>query len=233
MAAMKITIVIPAFNEEENLKHLLPYLREYSAGYVDEIIVSDGGSSDATAKVAARLGATVVVSPKKGRAAQMNFGAAHAGAEIIYFLHADSYPPKNFDFDIISAINKGAVGGCFLLSFDDKSRLLKLYSVFTALKSAYVRFGDQSLFVKCDVFSAIGGFREDHIVMEDQEIVHRLKDAGNFELIQKQVITSARKYRENGIVRLQAIFSIIYFLYYSGASQQTLVHIYKSLIRTD
>ncbi|MCC5940533.1 MAG: TIGR04283 family arsenosugar biosynthesis glycosyltransferase [Balneolaceae bacterium] len=230
---MKISIIIPAYNEEKNLQKLLPYLQANSSGYVKEIIVVDGGSSDNTLMISKNLGALALNSPQKGRAAQMNYGAKHASADVLYFLHADSYPPKNFDRLIIFSIQNRTVAGCFLLRFDDDHPLLKFYSLFTALRTPYVRFGDQSLFVRRDVFEGIGGFRENLIVMEDQEIIHRLKRKGGFKLIDEQVKTSAKKYRENGVIRLQFIFSVIYLFYYAGASQETLIHIYKNLIRTD
>lgn len=230
---MKVSVIIPAYNEEKNLGRLIPYLQANSQSFVKEILVADGGSSDKTVEVSKKLGARVLKSPQKGRAAQMNFGAEESIGEILYFLHADSFPPKNFDRMIVSSIKNRNVAGCFLLQFDDDHPLLRFYSVFTALKTAYVRFGDQSLFVRRDIFNEIDGFKENLIVMEDQEIVHRLIKKGEFELIKKSVTTSAEKYRTNGVVRLQCIFSAIYFFYYLGASQNTLVHIYKNLIRTD
>ena len=230
---MKVSVIIPAYNEEKNLGRLIPYLQANSQSFVKEILVADGGSSDKTVEVSKKLGARVLKSPQKGRAAQMNFGAEESIGEILYFLHADSFPPKNFDRMIVSSIKNRNVAGCFLLQFDDDHPLLRFYSVFTALKTAYVRFGDQSLFVRRDIFNEIDGFKENLIVMEDQEIVHRLIKKGEFELIKKSVTTSAEKYRTNGVVRLQCIFSAIYFFYYFGASQKTLVHLYKNLIRTD
>lgn len=230
---MKISIIIPAFNEEYNLNKLLPRLQQHGTGIVKEIIVVDGGSSDKTVEIADQFGAVALLSPKKGRAAQMNFGAKHASAEILYFLHADTFPPENFGDLIQASIKKKCVAGSFKLNFDDDHLLLKLYASFTSMRSILVRFGDQSLFVNRKIFAQSGGFNENLIVMEDQEIFCRLKKFGRLDIIKAPVVTSAQKYRENGVIRLQFIFTVIFLLYYAGASQKTLVHIYKNLIRTD
>lgn len=230
---MKISIVIPAFNEENNLCKLLPWLQEHSAGIVKEVIVVDGGSSDKTLKIAEQYGAVALLSPKKGRAAQMNFGAKNASSEILYFLHADTFPPENFADLILASIKKKCAAGSFKLNFDDGHPLLKFYASFTSMRSILVRFGDQSLFVRKEIFEQSGGFNENLIVMEDQDIFWRLKKLGRLAIIKTPVVTSAQKYRENGVIRLQFIFTLIFLLYYAGASQKTLVHLYKNLIRTD
>ncbi|MEO8713052.1 MAG: hypothetical protein ABI405_13055, partial [Parafilimonas sp.] len=102
---------------------------------------------------------------------------------------------------------------------------------FTRFNVNAVRFGDQSLFVTKEVFKKCGGFREDFYMMEDQEIIHRIKKYGKFIVMNDAVITSARKYLQNGIYRLQSIFFRIWFLYYMGYSQQYLLELHKRLIR--
>ena len=225
-----ISIIIPALNEEANLKKLLPYLRENNAGYVKEIIVVDGGSHDDTVRTAREFGAECIRSAK-GRSRQMNAGAKAASSEVFYFLHADTLPPRNFDADIIQYTKTGIDSGCFTLRFDDAHPLLSFYSYFTKFSSTLLRFGDQSLFVKKELFEKIGGFDESLIVMEDQKIVRECKKQGNFKLIQKPVITSAEKYRMNGAVKLQFVFSLIWLLYYLGVSQERLKTIYNRMIK--
>ena len=227
-----ISIIIPALNEEANLKKLLPYLRENNAGYVKEIIVVDGGSRDDTVQTARTLGAKCVDSPK-GRSLQMNSGATSASTGIFYFLHADTFPPRHFDADIIQLIRKGIDSGCFTLRFDDAHPLLSFYSYFTRFSSTLLRFGDQSLFVKKELFEKIGGFDESLIVMEDQKIVRECKKQGTFKLIQKPVITSAAKYHKNGVIKLQFVFTLIWLLYYLGVSQARLKTIYNRMIKVD
>lgn len=229
----KISIIIPVLNEERQIGELIRYLNKSGADYISEIIISDGGSTDQTIKIAKQLGAVVLNAPGRGRALQMNAGAEVATSEILYFLHADSLPPPNFCLEIVEAIQKNADAGSFTLRFDTPNSVLKLYSLFTHLPITAVRFGDQSLFVKKNLFEFVGGFRNDLIVMEDQQIVRDLKRYGEFVLINKPVITSARKYRVIGALKLQFIFTIIWAGYYLGAHQNTLHHIYKSFIRTE
>lgn len=230
---MDISIIIPVLNEEKQIGELIRYLNKFGKDCISEIIISDGGSTDQTLKIAAELGAVVLNAPEKGRAIQMNAGAEVASSQIFYFLHADTLPHPNFCLEIAEAIKNGADAGSFTLRFDTRNPILKLYSLFTHLPFTAVRFGDQSLFVKRDLFKIVGGFRNNLIVMEDQQIVRDLKRKGVFVLINKSVITSARKYRFIGVIKLQLIFTIIWVGYYLGAHQNTLQHIYKSFIRTE
>lgn len=229
----EISVVIPVLNEEKKIGELIRYLTKHGGESISEIIISDGGSTDQTVKIAEELGVTVLNSPVGGRAPQMNAGAETASSQILYFLHADSFPPPNFCIEIAEAIKKGADAGSFTLRFDAPSPILKLYSLFTHLPITAVRFGDQSLFVKKSLFNRVGGFKNELIVMEDQQIVRDLKRHGEFVLIHKPVVTSARKYQSVGALKLQFIFTVIWAGYYLGANQNTLRHIYQSLIRTE
>ncbi|MEO6819726.1 MAG: glycosyltransferase, partial [Ginsengibacter sp.] len=118
-----ISIIIPTFNEEKNIEKLVSYLKEHGEDLISDIIVSDGGSSDLTISEAARAGASVFTSPQKGRAAQMNFGASLSKGTILYFVHADTFPPLNFADDILKAIAKGYDFGRFRTRFDSSSFL--------------------------------------------------------------------------------------------------------------
>lgn len=231
MSKNRISIVIPAYNEEANIGNLIQCIRKREAGFISEIIIADGGSSDNTRSIAKELGAIVLYCKKKGRAAQMNEGASIASGPILYFLHADTIPPVNFDEMIVNAIKNGAGAGCFRLSFDDDHPLLKFYSWFTKFRFTIVRFGDQSLFSTKKLFKKINGFDESLIVMEDQEIVRLMKREKPFKIVNKKVKTSARKYRKNGVIKLQLVFTIILIGYYLGAKQSTLVHLYETLVK--
>ncbi len=223
---MNISVIIPTYNEADVIGETIGKARSYGGDDVSEIIVVDGGSSDATLKEARQAGATTIESPQKGRAAQMNAGAGHAGCDLLYFLHADSHPPPRYAAEILQAVEAGRDAGCFRLSFDDRHWLLRFYAWFTRFDIDLFRFGDQSLFMTRTAFFEIGGFREDHIVMEDQEIVRRVKRSFSFDILDAAVTTSARKYREVGIIRLQLVFGLIWSLYYLGIEQEQLVSVY-------
>lgn len=227
-----ISIIIPTYNEEENIAETIMEInkRDYE-NLISEIIVSDGQGTDTTVLTASKAGAMVVVCEKKGRAAQMNYGASIAKEEILYFLHADSIPPPNFTKNIVDAFEKNYAAGCFRLAFDYEHWFLKANCWFTRFDVNAVRFGDQSLFVTKKVFRECGGFEESLLLMEDQEIIHRIKKYGRFTVMNGAAITSARKYLDNGIYRMQAIFFRIWFLYYLGYSQEYLLKLHKRLIR--
>ena len=229
-----VSIIIPTYNEAPGIGALLAYLRQATADEPDlEIIVVDGGSTDDTWGLARRAGAAVVRSPRKGRAAQLNYGASQASGDILYFLHADSYPPPGFLADLRRARRQGYGSGCYRLAFDHGHWFLRFSAWCTRLPLLLVRFGDQSLFVQRELFTQISGFREDLLLMEDQEIVQRLQAHGPFQIMPRAVITSARKYLDNGVYRLQAAFTLLAGLYWLGVSQPRLVGLYRRLIRQD
>jgi len=227
-----ISVIIPTYNEQQNISAIINYLKELRANqYVSEIIVVDGGSTDNTFKLAQEAGARAIKSEKKGRAFQMNCGAYLAEGEVLYFLHADSYPPENFSSEIIKAMKAGFKSGCFRMAFDHPHWFLRANAWFTRFNINWIRFGDQSLFVTKPVFVAAGGFNPNLIIMEDQEIVGRLQKYGKFKVIPATIITSARKYLKNGVYRLQAIFFLLCILYQLGLSQKILTRFYQKLIK--
>ncbi len=215
-----ISVIIPTFNEGEQIGKTIGSLRKNAdVRYLTEIIVVDGGSTDHTLSEAAKAGAKVISSHKKGRAIQMNTGAARALGKVLYFLHADTVPPPDFTTAIVQAIQAGAGSGCFRLTFDYPHWFLRANCWFTRFNVNYFRFGDQSLFVRATTFQRSGGFRPDYLVLEDQEIIRRLKKLGSFRVIPQPVITSARKYLQNGIYKTQGIFYLIYAMYCFGFKQ--------------
>lgn len=224
-----ISIIIPAYNEGQQIAETINKTHAANGQFPVEIIVADGGSTDDTLEIASKCAITIS-SEIKGRAVQMNKGASIATGDILYFLHADSIPPNNFTTYIKEAVDKGFGSGCFRLSFDHSHWFLKANSWLTRFNVNAVRFGDQSLFVTKDIFEKSGGFREDLLMMEDQEIIHRIKKYGKFTVMHAEIKTSARKYLDNGIYRLQAIFFRIWILYYLGYSQERLLKLHRKLI---
>ncbi|TDN38461.1 glycosyltransferase [Hymenobacter sp. UV11] len=229
-AAPAISLIIPTFNEAATIGPLLAYLRA-EIDDSTELVVVDGGSTDPTPRLAAEAGARVLASTRKGRAAQLNYGAAQASGDILYFLHADSHPPPGFERDIRRAVAAGAGSGCYRLAFDHGHWFLRLNAWMTRWPVLWFRFGDQSLFVRKKLFAQVGGYREDLLVMEDQEIVERLQRAAPFRLLPRAVVTSARKYLVNGVFRLQGIFALIVLLYRLGVPQARLLRVYRALVR--
>ncbi len=229
-----ISVILPVFNEAAFIEETIRHLREQDEeGLITEIIVVDGDSSDDTEALAAAAGALVITSPVKGRAAQMNYGAARAKGQVLYFLHADTIPPARFTSDILAAARSGLNAGCFMLRFDMRHWFLRLNCWFTRFNVSAFHYGDASLYVLRTLFEEVGGFSEAHIVFEDYQLVKRLKSRGSFHIIRKEVITSARKYRVNGVFKMQVIFYLMYFLYRLRLPQQKLLSVYKRLITQD
>lgn len=229
---MKISVIIPTYNEEACIGAVIDAVVDRAGVRFFEILVADGGSTDSTRKAVAATSAQWIVCPQKGRAAQMNYGASQASGELLFFLHADSLPPQNFLLCSLNAVKAGADAGCFRLRFDSPNFFLKFNAWFTRFKVNAVRFGDQGLFLSRPVFERSGGYREDHIVMEDQEMVVRLRKGGaRFVVLPQHMITSARKYLDNGPMRLQCIFFLIWWHYYRGRSQKFLVELYQRKIK--
>jgi rSAM/selenodomain-associated transferase 2 len=229
---MKISIIIPVLNEENSISKLLDYLHEIqNPEFTNEIIIVDGGSDDNTLKILENYPKIKVFNCLKGRAKQMNFGAKNANSEILYFLHCDTFPPKNFDSEIVNQVNHGNISGCFKMKFDNNHIVLKVSQWFTRFNFQAFRGGDQSLFVECKLFKKINGFDENLIIYEDNKLIARLYKNSKFVVIQKSVITSARKYLKNGIWTLQFHFLMIHIKYSLGSSQEDLVDYYQRNIK--
>ena len=226
----QISIIIPVFNEETAIAKILLYLKENSSSKnIKEILVVDGGSLDTTATIASNFNATVLNS-EKGRAKQMNLGAKHATGEIIYFIHVDTFPPKDFDQSIIeTVVNKNATG-CFQMKFDSDSRFLKFFAWFTRINIKLCRGGDQTLFITKNLFSKSGGFDENYIIYEDNEFIGRLYEMTPFKVLPRHVKTSARRYEERNEVALQYHFGMIHLKNYMGAGPEQLYDYYKRKI---
>lgn len=233
---MKISVIIPILNEAATICKLLSHLiHAASTDTLKEIIVVDGGSVDGSIEKITNFAATQntpikLVSSKKGRAKQMNTGAANASGEILYFLHADSFPPDGYDTDIIAQINKGNEAGCFRMKFDSKHWWLRFLGWLTQFESKRCRGGDQSQFITTDLFKEIKGYDEAYIVYEDNDLVDRLFAINKFVIIPKYVITSARRYREVGVWKLQYHFLNIHMRRWLGASSEDLYRYYKEKV---
>ena len=225
-----ISIIIPVLNEVENISKLIQHLTlQSTTNIITEIIVVDGGSIDNTIEIAKSLN-TKVINSRKGRAIQMNLGAKQAKGSILYFLHADSFPPNGFDRMIFHEVNNRNLAGCFKMKFDSKHWWLKLAGWFTKFNWKACRGGDQSLFITKELFEELQGFNESYTIYEDVDLINKLYSKNQFKVIQEPIITSARRYRENGISKLQFHFWMIYLKKFFGASADGLSSYYDKHI---
>ncbi len=218
---------MPVLNEEDMIQPLFEAVKMTSTSYKDlELLFVDGGSTDNTATRIRDKGGRNIYA-EKGRARQMNAGAKAAKGEALYFLHADTLPPKGFDQAIREAIARGKEAGCFRMKFDSSSKFLAFFSWFTRFNHWLCRGGDQSLFITRERFDAVSGFNEEYIIYEDVEFVGRLYREGSFVVLPHYVTTSARKYEKVGKWRLQYHFAIIHLKNYLGASPLALYQYYQ------
>lgn len=231
-----ISIIIPTLNEAVNIKRLLLHLLRNSAtNNISEIIVVDCCSDDDTQNIVSDFIKTneliqLLVS-ERGRAKQMNLGAGKATGSILYFLHADSLPPSNFDQLILNEVKKGNLAGCFKMKFDCNHWWLKLAGWFTQFKWRACRGGDQSQFITTELFTELGSFNEQFTIYEDNDLINKLYEINQFVVIQKWIITSARRYETNGVWKLQYHFWTIYVKKWFGASADDLHEYYLKYIK--
>lgn len=225
-----MSIIIPAYNEEQTIVKQIQYLAECSLGFPTEIIVVDGGSTDQTARKVRESDFTCLVTQSKGRSVQMNAGADYSSGSILYFVHADSKPPDSFQYDIRTALKNGEQAGCYRFTFDSDHLLLKLNSFFTRFDRLMCRGGDQTLFITRRLFNEIDGFRNDYVIMEDFEFIRRLRERNTFKIIRKDALVSARKYEGNSYLKVNLVNFVVFMMFYFGASQETMIHAYKQLI---
>ena len=225
----QISVIIPTLNEEEHISLLIHRLRETEIPI--EIIVADAGSTDATREIATQLGAKCINIQEKSRPKQLNSGAEAATAPLLYFVHADTLPPKGYAAKIMTAVEEGASFGSFRFKFDRNEGLLRFNSFCTRLPLMMVRGGDQSLFITKSLFDTIDGYDTDHIVMEDYDIIRRAKKHSEFTLLKDDILVSARKYEENSWVKVNWANSVVFLLYYLGVKPEKLLRLYQKMIK--
>ena len=195
-ADVKVSVIVPTFNEEAAIAGTLRRAVEVLAPF--EVIVADGCSTDATA-ACARPHARVLAMPMT-RGAALNHAAAVATGDVLLFLHADTILPGRAASAMAEALAEAdVIGGAFRLRLDHPGRLAALVSFNVNLRSSLLNsfFGDQAMFVRRDVFARAGGFK-DWSVMEDLEILPRLRRHGRLALLDLEVVTSARRHLRSG-----------------------------------
>jgi len=224
---MTVSVIVPTLNEAPVLAATLARAR---AAHPHEIIVVDGGSDDGTVRVASGL-ADAVLSAARGRATQMNAGAAVASGDVLAFLHADTLVPSTFAAAIEHACADTHVGGGrFDVELAPSSPLLWLTGWLMNWRSRLTRIatGDQAMFVRRDTFTALGGFA-DIPLMEDIELSRRLKRAGRVACLRERVTTSSRRWRTHGVVRTILLMWTLRLLYTCGVGPDRLARMYRNV----
>ncbi len=227
---MFLSIILPTYNEEENISKTISHLHQNLFPNSYEIIVSDAESTDNTALFAQNLGAIVLNSPIKGRAGQMNNGVKHAQGDVYYFVHADCLPHPTFQKEIQIAIQSGYDCGSFITQFDSNRFILKINAFFTRFNYLFFRGGDQSIFITKKLWLEVGTYKDEMLIMEDYDFLKRVWKSGKFKLIRKATLISARKYDQNSWLTVQLANLKVVRMYKNGASQQAMVSTYKQML---
>ncbi len=225
-----ISIIIPTLNEAENIGQIINYLQQNADASLLEIIVVDAQSSDNTEGVARGHGATVIQSPKRSRAVQMNAGAAAAKGAILYFVHADCYPPTSYLSDIAEAINAGFPMGCYRYKFNSKAILLKINAFFNRFEPLICRGGDETLFIERAIFNQLNGFDERFCIMEEYDFIRRARQQFKFKIIPKYAVVSARKYETNSWWRVQRANAKVFSMFRKGVAPEEMAAAYKRML---
>ncbi len=226
---MRISVVIPMLNEEGGIAAALVSARSPSTL---EVIAVDGGSGDASMELARGHGAAVLTAPA-GRARQMNAGAAAARGDILLFLHADTRLPAAFDAHVQRILcSPGAVAGAFLLGIDSPRRSLRLVERAANWRSRKLGlpYGDQAIFLRTGLFHSLGGYAEIPI-MEDFELVRRLRRQGPIGIAPVPVVTSGRRWLENGVVKTTLVHQVVVLAWLLGVDACVLSRWYHETSR--
>jgi rSAM/selenodomain-associated transferase 2 len=213
---VRLSIVIPVLDEARHVAILLPELVTACPGA--EVVVVDGGSADGSPALAARIAGVRVVTSDRGRARQMNAGAAAASGDALLFLHADTRLPPGAAEAVLAALADPAVAyGRFDVRFDSRRPAFRLIAGLMNARSRLTGIctGDQAIFVRRATFAALRGYA-DIALMEDVELTRRLKRAGRLAALRLRVTTSGRKWEREGVARTVVLMWALRFLYAVG-----------------
>jgi len=222
----KLSIIMPVLDEGEGIAPTLDALGDMRA-LGAEVIVVDGGSRDATIQ-RARLRTDRVLSAPRGRALQMNAGAAKATGDVLLFLHADTRLPRHADLVVLTGLERsGRAWGRFNIKIEGRSPLLLLVGWLMNLRSRLtgIATGDQAIFVRRDTFQAIGGFAEIPL-MEDVALCKRLKGVSRPLCLSERVVTSGRRWEKNGVLNTIVLMWRLRLAYFFGADPKELARQY-------
>ncbi len=220
-----LSIVIPTLNEADGLGGVLERLHKAAAA---QIIVADGGSTDQTREIAAQAGALVMEVPG-GRACQQNAGAAAAGGRLLLFLHADTLLPENYADLIRETLdNPSIVAGAFRFQTDAPGMAMRFIEWTANLRSVLMQapYGDQGLFMEKRVFQEMGGFAP-LPVMEDFDLVRRLRRRGAVTTLRAGAVTSARRWRQLGVIRTTVTNMLMVGGFFCGVPVEKLSRLYR------
>jgi rSAM/selenodomain-associated transferase 2 len=222
----RLSIIMPVLDEGEGISAALDALADMRSLGV-EVIVVDGGSRDATVQ-RARLRSDLVLQTPRGRAQQMNAGAARATGDVLLFLHADTRLPRETDHLVLDGLQRsGRVWGRFDVTIVGEPRMLETVAWCMNRRSRLtgIATGDQAIFVARDAFQSVGGFPA-IALMEDIALCKRLKRLGRPLCLPQRVVTSGRRWERGGVWRTVVLMWRLRLAYFFGADPARLAQRY-------
>ena len=223
--AEALAIVVPMLDEAATLPALLVHLAGWRARGC-EVVLVDGGSRDDSVEMARAAGFRVLIA-ERGRARQMNAGAQACGRALMLFLHADTRLPEAADAMVCAALAVQAWGR-FDVRIDGRPLMLRVVAALMNLRSRLsgIATGDQAIFVRREVFEALGGF-PDQPLMEDIELSRRLLRVSRPACLRARVRTSGRRWEQRGVWRTIALMWRLRWAYWRGESAARLAEAYR------
>jgi rSAM/selenodomain-associated transferase 2 len=215
---LRISVVVPSWRDADNLQSLLPGLAAQER--IAEVSVVDASGDEKAERIALASGATFLACPTPNRGEQMNLGAAASSGDVILFQHCDTcLEDAHLEAIEIALADPKVVGGAFFRKFDGRHpRLMWLESVARFLtRRGGTLYGDQSIFVRREVFEKLGGFAKIPL-MEDVEFSRRLRAAGKIAVLDPPVASSARRHLRQGAWRTTIQNGLFIVLYNAGVS---------------
>jgi rSAM/selenodomain-associated transferase 2 len=225
MTQGRISVIIPTLQEGPTIGGAVR--SAWRAG-VDEVIVSDAGSTDDTAANARRAGA-IVIRGTRGRGPQLNAGAAVAAGDILWFIHADArVAPESGDAIRNALLGSEVVGGNFRIRFGASRHGRFLTAFYHVIRQFRVFYGDSAIFCRRSTFDAVGGFPP-YPIMEDLKFVHALYRQGGMAYLQSPVSASPRRWEQGGVARTWAAWLVIQGLYFARVDPHRLAGLYRHI----
>jgi rSAM/selenodomain-associated transferase 2 len=225
-----VSVVIPTYNESRKIETALTNLYKIISPD-DEVIVVDGFSEDNTREIVSNFPDAKLLTSKKGRAKQMNLGAAEAKSQYVLFLHADTLISAECMTIMKNEISSNGIGwGWFLIKLDSSRFIFRVLEIGANMRTRFTGtpLGDHGIFIRKDLFGEVGGFPEIPI-MEDIELVRKIKSISKGVEIKSPVTTSVRRFEKSGVIKTFLTMWILRILYYLGTPPETLARYYDNI----
>lgn len=221
---MNLSIIIPTLNEAQYIRRLIDRLLTNNEN-VPEIILVDGGSTDGTIDLLPSKRVTVIQTVAS-RAIQMNAGAKIAKNDYLYFVHADTLPPKGYQQDLKAIMDSPYKAACYRSKYIGNQKILRLNAFFTRFNWLVCRGGDQSLLIDKNYFNELGGYDEQMEIMEEYPLIEKLMADNSLKIIPKHIEIGTRKYDSNSWLKVSRANYKAFKMYRKGCSTKEIKEVY-------